>query len=67
MAEKRHYTKLEFTAEEETQIIDFVKDNPVLYNPKNADYKNKVMKDQLWEDLGKRIKKTDFFHFEKSN
>lgn len=29
MASKRSYTRLEFTKEEEEQIIDFVKQNPL--------------------------------------
>lgn len=49
---KRVYTRLEFTREEEEQIISFVKLHPELYNLKHSDYKNKIKKDQLWNDLG---------------
>lgn len=58
MSEKRVYKKLDFTQDEESQIIDFVKQNPLLYDPRNADYKNKIMRDKLWNDLAEKMEKT---------
>lgn len=55
---KRSYTRLDFSVEQEEQLIDFVKSNPPLYNPKDALYKNKMYRDRLWEDIGSILDKT---------
>lgn len=48
---KRPYVKLTFTREEEERIIDFVKQNAELYDPKNPKYKDTGHKAKLWNDL----------------
>lgn len=55
---KRTYTRLEFTLEQEEELIDYVKLHPALYNPKEQMYKNKMYRDRLWEELGTRWNKT---------
>lgn len=55
---KPSYTRLDFSVEQEEQLIDFVKSNPPLYNPKDALYKNKMYRDRLWEDIGSILDKT---------
>lgn len=57
MGEKRNYKKLEFSLEEEGQIIDFVKQNPSIYNPKDSEYKDRAKRDKLWNDLGEKLSK----------
>lgn len=63
MTEKRNYKKLDFTKDEESKIIDFVKQNPLLFDPRHVDYKNKIMKDKLWNDIAKTMEKTGFLNF----
>lgn len=58
MAEKRNYNKLEFSDDDDTQIIDFVKQHPLLYNPKDREYKNRTMREKLWNDLGEKFCKS---------
>lgn len=41
-ATKRTYNRLDFTLEDEEQLIDLVKSNQALYDPKNPHYKNKM-------------------------
>lgn len=55
---KRTYTRLEFTLEQEEELIDYVKLHPALYNPKEQMCKNKMYRDRLWEELGTRWNKT---------
>lgn len=55
---KRVYTRLDFTLDQEERVIDFVKLNPPLYDPKDAMYKNKMYRDRLWADLGSSLNKT---------
>lgn len=55
---KRTYVRLDFTQEQEEQLIDFVKTNPVMYNPKDANYKNKMYRDRLWAEFGEKIDKS---------
>lgn len=57
-ASKRAYTRLEFTLEQEEQLIEYVRDNPVLYNIKDPQYKNKSFRDRLWEEFGTTISKS---------
>lgn len=56
-AAKRVYTRLEFSLEHEEELIDFVKLNPALFNPKNPHYKNKMFRDRLWQDIADKLKK----------
>lgn len=58
MAAKRTYTRLEFSLEQEENLIDYVKLNPVLYNPKDSMYKNKMYRDRLWDELGEQLNKS---------
>lgn len=62
-ASKRTYTRLDFTLEQEEKLIEYVKTNPALYNPKEALYKNKTYRDRLWEDFGSSIEKTGKIYF----
>ncbi|XP_055308526.1 uncharacterized protein LOC129572566 [Sitodiplosis mosellana] len=55
---RKTYTKLDFSLEEEEQLIDFVKSNPPLYNPRDERFKNKMFRDRLWAKFGETIKKT---------
>lgn len=54
-SEKRAYSKLQFTPDEEEKIISFVKNNPELYDPKNPNYKIKAHRDKLWSELGNTL------------
>lgn len=54
---KRNYNRLDFTLEQEEQIIDFVRHNPALHNPKESLYKNKNYRDRMWNELGTKINK----------
>lgn len=63
MVEKRNYIKLDFTLEEEDQIIDFVKQHPLMYNPKEPGYKEREKKDRLWNDLGEKLNKPGVYSF----
>lgn len=58
MASKSSYTRLEFTKEEEEQIIDFVKQNPLLYDLRNPNYKNRTSRDKLWNDIATSLNKS---------
>lgn len=58
---KRAYNKLDFTQDEEEKIISFVKINPELYDPKNSNFKNKIHKEKLWNDLAITMDKTGRF------
>lgn len=53
--QKRAYTKLSFSQEDEEKIINFVKNNAELYDPKNINFKNKSHKDKLWSDFAKTL------------
>lgn len=53
--QKRAYTKLSFSPDDEEKIITFVKENPELYDLKNANFKNKNHKDKLWNDFAKTL------------
>lgn len=58
---KRTYTRLEFSIEQEEQLIDYVKTNPALYNPKDPQYKSRTYRDRLWEEFGQQINKTGIY------
>lgn len=58
--QKRNYTRLDFSLEQEEELIDFVRQNPALYNPKESLYKNRNYRDRTWNDFGARINKTGF-------
>lgn len=54
---KRCYTRLEFSLEQEEGLIEFVRANPALYNPKDLFYKNKNYRDRKWSEFGTTINK----------
>lgn len=54
---KRAYTRLDFSLEQEERLIDLVKENPCLYDPKDALYKNRSYRDQQWIKIGQAIDK----------
>lgn len=56
-ANKRSYTRLEFSLEQEEQLIEFVKANSPLFNPKDPKYKNKMYRDRLWNEIGEKFEK----------
>lgn len=56
-ANKRTYTRLEFSPEQEEQLIEFVKANPALFDPKDSHFKNKKYRDRLWNQFGDEIDK----------
>lgn len=58
MTAKRMYTRLDFSSEQEEQLIDFVKCNAALYNPKDELYKNKMYRNRLWLEFGNTIGKS---------
>lgn len=60
---KRTYNRLEFSEEEESQIINFVKQHEELFNPKHAMYKNKPRRDTLWNEIAQTIQKTSSFEY----
>lgn len=55
---KRAYTRLDFSVEQEEQLIEFIKDNPILYNPKDPGYKNRTYRDRLLAEFGSGINKS---------
>lgn len=54
---KRLYKRLDFSLEQEETLIDFVKSNAPLFNPKDAHYKNKMFRDRLWSEIGESLNK----------
>lgn len=58
---KRTYNRLDFSLEHEEQLIEYVKSNPTLFNPKEPLYKNKMFRDRLWEEFGATIEKSGRF------
>lgn len=57
-ASKRTYTRLDFTLEQEEKLIEYVKSNAALYNPKDGQYKSRTYRDRLWEEFGQTIEKS---------
>lgn len=55
---KRTYTRLDFTVEQEEKLIEYVKAHPALFNPKDAQYKNRTYRDHLWIEFGSSIEKS---------
>ena len=53
---KQRQPKLDLKSQEEEDLILWVRDNPILYNAKNENYKYKKQKEQLWaqkaQDIG---------------
>lgn len=55
---KRNYTRLEFTQEEEEMLINHVKSNPGMFNPKDSQYKNRA---RSFDRFGATIQKSGIF------
>lgn len=53
--QKRTYARLQFTKDEEENIITFVKEHPEIFDPKHENFKNKSHKDKLWNDFGEAL------------
>lgn len=58
VAVKRGYHRLDFSLEQEEKLIEFVRRNPALFNPKDVQFRNKTYRDRLWADFGSTINKT---------
>lgn len=54
----RRYVRLDFSPEDDDYLIDNVKLNEPLFNPKHADYKNAMYRNRLWGDIGAGINKS---------
>lgn len=65
---KREYRRIQFSSEDEEALIEFVKTNQELYDPKHELYKNRDRKTQLWQKIASDLNKTGKFNFDnKSN
>jgi hypothetical protein len=51
-------TPCSLNLEEEDQMLDFLRDNPVLWNMKMTDYRRKDKKDKIWEDQAQLMNRT---------
>lgn len=51
-----------FTLEDEEKIIDFVKQNEFIYDTRNPNYRNSDMKNRMWTEFAKGIKKDGEFY-----
>lgn len=43
---------------DEEKLIDLVRQHDLLYDPDNRDYTNKRRKEQVWDDIGKQLKRS---------
>lgn len=59
---KRQYVRLEFSSEDEEKLIEYVRENPVLYNVKHPKYKMKQYRDRLWNEFGDTVNKLGFIN-----
>ena len=41
--------------QEEGQVLEWIAEHPCLWNLKNKDYKNKALKDRLWEEKAEEL------------
>lgn len=55
---KRIYQRTNFSLEDEETLIEFVKGNAELYDPKHKLYANRIRKSQLWQDFASKLNKT---------
>lgn len=51
-------SKLVFLPSEDEILIQEVQNNPILYNMATADYKNIIIKDNIWKDIASKIGKS---------
>ena len=47
-----------FSDEDEIEMLEFVKANTVLYAKEHVHYIDKIKKDRLWEEIGRRVGRT---------
>lgn len=47
-----------FTKEEDDDLIDKIKSHPVLYNIKLKSYKDIILKENVWCEIAKDMKRT---------
>lgn len=47
--------KLKFTLEEEEKIVDFVKNNEVLFNVRHKAFRDAELKNRLWLELANEL------------
>lgn len=43
---------------DEEKLIDLVRQHDLLYDPDNRDYTNKRKKEQVWDDIGRQLKRS---------
>lgn len=43
---------------DEEKLINLVRQYYLLYNPDNKDYNNNRKKEQVWEEIGKQLKRS---------
>lgn len=55
---KLNYQRTNFSLEDEETLIEFVKTNAELYDPKHKLYANRIRKSQLWQDVASTLRKT---------
>lgn len=72
MSPFRKNDKIKFTSEEEEILIDFIKNNEILYNVRHKRYRDADAKNRLWLRLARKIGKdgelsnvymNNIFHF----
>ena len=51
-------TAYSLSVAEEEVMLDFLRDNPILWDIKKMDYRNKQKKDKLWDDQARAMGKT---------
>ena len=50
-----------WTSENDKVLVDFVKNNEALYNVKCVDYRKAQLKQNLWNNIGKKLKKSGVY------
>lgn len=53
----KKYNKLDFSEQEEEQLIDLVRKHQCLYNKKAKEYMNSQFKSRIYEEIGQAINK----------
>lgn len=48
---------MEFSTEDAESLIESVKNNPLLYDPQNVDYKNNEKRGVIWEQIAQTLNK----------
>ena len=47
-----------FKSSEDTLLIDMVIEHPVLWNPKSADFNDRVKRDEVWRAIGRTLNRS---------